>query len=380
MGGELPVGAVRSASADRLAPCATRGHYALVVRAGNRGTSDSVQQHVRRVALSLISISVVSSCGSSTAGTETSSPAAATSAADTTMASTFVVPTDQATTGGSNSVVSTDLVPGADVVVNDPLVPGAWTGARTSRDGLSLALFFVGAAEYEQGQPCTMRYVPVVDETAAEVAVVMHGERPPEADDRTVCPAIGFERSVAVELAQPFGNRTLVALGQARGVLDGSTLAEPQWLPDGWDLGPESPGLLDPDGTTWRRSWRPTGDTSCALGTSGLALLEGAPDAVNRSSPPADQTVTGSHDINGATATETVQTNRNITRLTWTVGDRSYVLSSAPACDGDEPPSLDIMLAFHAAYRPEPSTGRARSADLHSEPHSTQLDVDASEP
>jgi hypothetical protein len=56
--------------------------------------------------------------------------------------------------------------------------------------------------------------------------------------------------------------------------------------------------------------------------------------------------VTGSHDINGTTATETVQANRNITWLAWTVGDRSYVLSSAPACDGDTPPSLDTMLAF----------------------------------
>lgn len=246
-----------------------------------------------------------------------------------------------------NSVASTAFVPGADVLVDDPLVPGAWTGARTSRDGLSLSLFFVGAADYEPGQPCTMRYVPVIDETAAEVAVLIRGEHPPAAaNDAMTCAAIGYEQSVTVDLAQPFGNRTLVVLGQARGVFDGSTLPEPQWMPDGWQPGPESPGLLDPNGTSWRRSWRPAGDTSCPLGTSGLALLEGPPDVVSRSNPPTDQTVTGSHDINGTTATETVQANRNIARLAWTVGDQSYVLSSAPACDGDEPPSLDIMLAF----------------------------------
>ena len=303
-----------------------------MVRAGNRGTCDSDQHHVLRVALILVAISLVPSCGTPSADIEASSVTPETSAADPTIAST---------------VASTALVPGADVVVDDPLLSGAWTGARTSRDGLSLSLFFVGAAEYEPGQPCTMRYVPVVDGTDAEVAVVMRGEHPPAAaDDAMMCAAGGYERSVTVELAQPFGNRTLVALGQARGVLDGSKLAEPQWMPDGWQPDSESPGLLDPDGTTWRRSWRPAGDTSCPLGTSGLALLEGAPDAVSRSNPPADQTVTGSHDINGTTATETVQTNRNITRLVWTVGDRSYVLSSAPACDGDEPPALDIMLAF----------------------------------
>jgi hypothetical protein len=303
---------------------------------------------VSRVALIFVAISVVSSCGTSTAGTEASSRPAVTSGADTTSASTSAVPTDQVTaTGVPNSVASTALVPGALVVVDDPLVPGAWTGARTSRDGLILSLFFVGAADFEPGQPCTMRYVPVVDETASEVTVAIRGEYPPAAaNDAMVCAAIGYERSVTVDLAQPFGNRTLVALGQARGVFDGSTLAEPQWLPDGWQPGPESPGLLDPDRTSWRRSWRPAGETSCPLGTSGLALLEGPPDVVSRSNPPDDQAVTGSHDINGTTATETVQANRNITRLAWTVGDRSYALSSAPACDGDEPPPLDIMLAF----------------------------------
>ena len=39
-------------------------------------------------------------------------------------------------------------------------------GARTNRDGLSVLLFFAGAAEYEPGQSCTMQYVPVVEESA----------------------------------------------------------------------------------------------------------------------------------------------------------------------------------------------------------------------
>jgi hypothetical protein len=62
--------------------------------------------------------------------------------------------------------------------------------------------------------------------------------------------------------------------------------------------------------------------------------------------PTEGQTVTGSHDINGTLATSSVQANREITRLTWTIGNRSYVLSSAPACDGDRPPSIDVMIEF----------------------------------
>ncbi len=268
---------------------------------------------------------------------------------DTTSTPTTVVLGEQsATTDIANPVVSTLLVSEGDVVVDDVLVAGAWTGARTSVDETSLVLFFIGAAEYEPDQPCTMRYVPVVEETDTEIRVLINGEHPsaPDATVPIACTMEGYPRSVNVHLSNPFGDRTLVALGQPRGVFDGSTLAEPQWLPDGWQADDESPGLLDPDGTSWTRSWRPDGEGACPLGTSGLSLLEGPADVVSRLNPLADQTVSGSHDINGTTATETVQANRHITRLAWTVGDRSYVLSSAPACDGDEPPSLDIMLAF----------------------------------
>jgi hypothetical protein len=307
--------------------------------------------------LILVAISAVSSCGTSSAGTEATSLAPVITAADTTILSTSVVATDQATAPrGPNWVASTALVPGVDVVVDDPLVPGSFTGARTGRDGLSLSLFFVGAPDYEPGQPCTMRYTPVVNETDSEVDIAMRGEHPPADDDAMMCAANGSVHTVTVDLAQPFGTRTLVALGQARGVFDGSTLSEPQWLPDGWQADDESPGPVGQDGSTWSRSWRPVGDSSCPLGTSGLALLEGTPEAVSRSSFAFEQPVTGSHDINGTTATETFQANRNVTFLAWTVGDRSYVLSSAPACDGDQPPSLDTMLQF------------ARSLDTTAEP------------
>lgn len=59
-----------------------------------------------------------------------------------------------------------------------------------------------------------------------------------------------------------------------------------------------------------------------------------------------EQQNTGTHDINGATATASIQPNCDITPLIWAVGDRSLLLSSAPSCDGDQPPSLDIMLQF----------------------------------
>jgi hypothetical protein len=254
--------------------------------------------------------------------------------------------------GGSptaNPVGSTLVVPGGDVVMDDALTPGAWTGARTSRDGLSVLVFFVGAAEYEPSQPCTMRYVPVLYESEAEVRVTVRGEHPPTADDMVLCPLAGYPRSVTVDLAQPFGDRSLVAVGEPREVFDGSTLAEPRWIPEGWLFNSESPGSFDGGATSWIRSWTPpapSGAGACPLGASGLALLEGSPDVIDRSASPVEPSITGTYDINGSTATSAVQSNRDLTGLAWTIGNRGYLLSSAPACDGDQPPSLDIMLQF----------------------------------
>lgn len=321
------------------------------MRNGIRGTRWGVQHDVPRVGLLVLALCAATGCGTSSAAPRDGSLAPTRSVSDATSALTTVAVYHSATTDLVKPVGSTLGVSGGDVVVDDVLPPGAWTGARTSHDGRSMSLFFVGAADYEPGQSCTMRYVPTVEETDTEVHVAMHGEHPPAADAMTMCPAIGFPRSVTIDLAQPFGDRTLVALGQSQVVFDGSTLAEPQWLPDGWQPGPESPGPLDPGtATSWIRSWQPPapppGETSCPHGASGLALLEGSADVVSRATPPVEQTGTGSHDINGTTATSSVQANRNITRLTWTTGNRSYLLSSAPACDGDQPPSLDTMLNF----------------------------------
>ena len=285
--------------------------------------------------------------------------------ADTTTPPTTVVLAEQsATTNIANPVGPTLVVPESDVVVDDVLPPGAWSGARTSDDGRSLVSFFVGAAEYEPDQPCTMRYVPAVEVTETEVHVAIRGERPATADGTIVCTLEGYSRSVNVELSNPFGDRTLVALGQPRGVFDGSTLARPQWIPDGWQQNSESPGLLDGGGTTWMRSWTPTiasGEGTCPLGASGLPLLEGNPDAVDRSMPPVEETITGTHDIDGATATSSIQSNRNITRLAWTIDNRSYLLSSAPACDGDQPPALDTMLQFARSLDFVPTTSSTAS-------------------
>jgi hypothetical protein len=60
----------------------------------------------------------------------------------------------------------------------------------------------------------------------------------------------------------------------------------------------------------------------------------------------AGETEAGTYDINGSTATYSRSPEIGITRLTWTSGERDYVLKSSPTCAGDEPPDLETMLRF----------------------------------
>ena len=277
-------------------------------------------------------------------------------------------PEDRATTPGiapehsdsgpstSGGVVSpnTTQPPDTFVEVEDPLAAGAWSGARTGADGQSLLLFFVGAADYQPGDPCSMRYLPTVEEIDAAVNVTIHGERPttPDGSGSYGCMLVGYARSVSVELTQPLGDRKLIVLDAEREVFDGTTLAQPTWVPDGWQEELEQPAALSdrPGAAAWSRTWAPPNpepqDGACVAGNSGFTLFEGDAELVDSFPAEPGETVIDTYDINGATATYSTRDDLGISRLTWIESDRGYVLKSFPDCAGDEPPSIDTMLQF----------------------------------
>ncbi len=259
----------------------------------------------------------------------------------------------------SDDVTSPNTTQPADVLVEVPLAPGAWDGARTSANGESLLLFFVGAAEYQPDDPCSMRYLPTVQETNTEVNVTIHGERPRASDgsESFGCRAIGYSRVVTVELSQPFGDRRLIVLGAERDVFDGATLSQPQWIPDGWKAGLEQPAELGDDpAAAWARTWAPPRseprDGACVPGNNGFTLFEGGAEIVDVFPAEPGETEINTYDIDGHTATYSTQADIGITRLSWVNGDRGYVLKSFPNCAGDEPPPLDTMLQFARELNP----------------------------
>jgi hypothetical protein len=234
------------------------------------------------------------------------------------------------------------------------LPPGAWSGARTDASGRLVVLSFVGAAEFVDGDPCTANYEASVEESGAEVRIELRDARPLAPDGGLACALVGYVRTVTVELAEPLGTRTLFALGQARTVVDGSTLVAPQWVPDGWELTIESPGLpgMSP---YWARTWSPPGvasaDGGCAPNLPGITLFEGQTGLIVGAPAGEDLVLEGTHDVNGATATYEVDPTVGFAQLSWSVGDLGYVLRSS-SCPGDSPVSLDVMLRFARELAP----------------------------
>jgi hypothetical protein len=227
-------------------------------------------------------------------------------------------------------------------------------GGRTIDDGHALRLLFIGGPDYDPNDPCSIDYQAQFEETTSEVRIVVTQRHPPNTSDDVACVDLGYLRVLEVPLAAPLGNRTVMAMGAERQLFDGSTLVEPTWMPAGWVAGGEEPGYPDPNsGHYWSRRWgppppAPSGDR-CTPSVVGVALTEGPPDLVERFPTEMGEQPVGTYDINGASATYSTRSDHGIARLSWRTADRGFVLKASPACLGDQPPPIEVMLKFAAS-------------------------------
>lgn len=259
------------------------------------------------------------------------------------------------TTTEAGEVPSGDMPP-VDDERWEPYVMGGGglTGTRTSPDGRSLVVTFVGGAPYVSGKACTVAYRAEVDESAGEVTVQLFSNEPPPPDTENFgCTLEGYLRSVDVDLDAPLGDRTVLEEETRRvlQVFDGSLLAELTWMPEGWTLRSEQAGFPNPETAAyWQRTWGaepppPTGD-SCTPSDSPVSLTQGL-----SSGPDRDVSFlqpVSAHDVNGAQATyyEGGPTTPGQVALIWEMAGQSFILDSGPSCFGEGAASLDRLLEF----------------------------------
>lgn len=236
--------------------------------------------------------------------------------------------------------------------------PGGPTGTRTSADGRSLLITFVGGAPYVDGQPCTIAYrAEVISSSGDEVGVRLFSNAPPPPDDEPWgCTDEGYSRSVEVDLDAPLGDRVVVEEDSQRrlNVFDGSLLTEPTWMPDGWSLRNEQAGYPDPETALyWERTWGPepvppTGDM-CTPADGPISLTQGPSSGPERDISHLEPV--SIHDVGGATATyyEERPSAAHQVALAWESNGQEFLVGSGPSCFDEGAASLERLLQFARA-------------------------------
>lgn len=115
-----------------------------------------------------------------------------------------------------------------------------WDGARL--DGDRLTLYFTGARPARAGDPCSRAYEAVAEPTEDTMVVTVRAFAAAPAPPDQGCEAVGYSRSVTVNLPEPLRGRTVVdgATGQHKTISDAARLLTPSWLPAGYHFSTES--------------------------------------------------------------------------------------------------------------------------------------------
>ena len=276
-------------------------------------------------------------------------PATTTTTAVTTTTSTTIrrAPSTTSTVLRTQaSVTSTTTAAAPDAF--DSFGPGSWQAARTNHDGTVLTVFFVGGKEYDEANPCSVRYVPDVAETQTEVRVriqAVHPRRAEPSPSRLICTSEGYFRHIDAPLAQPLAGRTVIEdqFNRPQPVFDGTTLADATWVPDGWTAGYE--GSRSTPWPVWHRTWFPPGAAVTVNGTcsaqTGLGLDEG-PAALATSYQRPDDTL---EDVHGNTARYGVKPD-GTTTLAWQENGQGLVVSTIFRCPGNTVTPKETVLQF----------------------------------
>ena len=258
-------------------------------------------------------------------------------------------------TGASGSATTDGA--GPPTTVTDQLVSGD-LAALLDADGRSLTFHFTGGPSIESpADGCQVGYVADAEETQPELRVRIRTTAPilPADAPEVGCTLVGYDRTATLDLGDPLGDRRLVNAADDRtvGIFDGSTLAVPSWLPDGFTLLHDGGGIRgEGGGVSWAQTWgeavpaAPPTDR-CRPG-AGFVMLDQGPPPEPPPYPVGQPPVVGTTTVHGQPADQTQERN-GVTgavaanHLTWTEGATLFALTSGASCDGDTPLGFDVL-------------------------------------
>lgn len=308
----------------------------------------SLRMGLVRVALA-VSCVCATGCGAAAPGESArSDPPRVSSTAPTTLPT----PTTPESMTLASTTTAADAIPGLPPW-EEVASSGAWAGARTGTSPLELVVFIMGGPKYDPDDPCSMAYRATAEESplAVEVTVFKASRRytgPFGCDD------IGYVQSIVVALKTPLGDRIVEAFGAPHGVFDGSQLAAPTWLPDGFTRQAEGPGYPSPETSqSWQVWWAtpeppPSDDGHCVPGKQFLTLTQGPPVAAEIHAANPNLAVVATYDIGGVEATYRQRLEPAPEAvLSWVRAGTAFDLYSSAACvPGGEAVDANTMVRF----------------------------------
>ncbi len=213
-------------------------------------------------------------------------------------------------------------------------------------------MFIMGGRKYDPDDPCSMAYRATAEETSLAVEVTVF-----KATRRFTgpygCDDVGYVQSIVVMLRMPLGLRNVEAFGAPHGVFDGSQLAAPTWLPDGFTRQAEGPGYPSPETSqSWQVWWAtpevPSENGHCVPGNQFLTLTQGPSAVAEIHATNPNLAVVATYDIGGVEATYRQRLEPTPeAALSWVRDGTGFDLSSSATCSpGGEAVDADTMLRF----------------------------------
>lgn len=247
-------------------------------------------------------------------------------------------------------------------LASPPGGPPAWAwltwfdSVTLSEDGRTVHLSFIGGPEYSPTDPCSVDYdarAEIVGDTLV-IALFSVDRSTIPLPPMVACPAIGYQRSLDIELPEPFtGYRVEDLAGHVHFLSRPDGLIE-LTLPDGWELREERDISMSPSGR-WLRTYSPLarlpGD-----GTAGRVDLYQAFDGPTYVLDGDDRTMVN---VNGAPAVLWRSFTPGVFGVQWMHGRDGLAIVASEADFSDE---QLIALAETAAPPVEPPAARTEAA------------------
>jgi hypothetical protein len=286
--------------------------------------------HRTALLLSAIGLAMGAGCASATSSTLTTPP------------SSDVAGTSPVVSGSAGP----DL-PASPSTSGSPTSPSPSTTVRDSTQlngviasGTQLVISYVGGA-------CDVSARGSAAESAASIVVHIH-----VTDSGGVCPAVGYIRSVTVQLNSPWNHRAIVDdTGAALPTVDGALLLQPSWLPAGYEADRVSAGesgdgsanaVAVTDYAAPTASASPSGQPQCQPGPGDVELEQGY--GITAPYPP----LPGAHALADGTPVTLDSDPQGLVGLYWTPPNRpagwSVGLQASTRCQGDVPVPLATLM------------------------------------